>query len=612
MLRRLATDLALWFFAPGVFMAFYVLKFGQPASAMAPHFLLVALPLLSVLCIRLALARCDLSRNARAVCAAIMTSCLLAVLLLYYLFVAIGLSSWGGVVAWNVIPTFLAQASVLSDALGVSTPLLFGSMLLAYGLLGMSCLIYFKRFDWAEAAAHRVSVPVFWLLLIGTTAISAIEAFQLKSAVWVHTSEPLSLTLYPPAAGLDLEGLRVNPLSASNSTRREDAARKAYTPSAATRNLVLIVVDGLRPDHMELYGYGRNTTPSLVRIAAEHPTRIVADVHSTCGDTACAMFSLFSSEFPSDFSFHPFFLHDALRRNGYRIHMILSGDHTFFYSLKRFYGSVDTFYDGTQASGYYLNDDQLVVERLAAMPAWDGTPVMFQFHLMSAHILRKRDENKGPFEPAARYAFRDSHDIGAGGEPAKSAINFYDNGVVQADEVIDKLLRSLREKGYLQDTLVVITADHGESLGEHGLYHHANSVREELLRVPLVLISYGYAAQPLAPSRVFPSQVDIAPTILSELDLPLPDSWAGRPLQEAASPVISYFAEHSDAGLIDRHDPQDVWKYWRDTSSNQEHVYNLSVDPHESRDLYTETPPGRLSEWRAHVATEIAATLPIP
>ena len=98
--------------------------------------------------------------------------------------------------------------------------------------------------------------------------------------------------------------------------------------------------------------------------------------------------------------------------------------------------------------------------------------------------------------------------------------NFYDNGVVRSDAVIAELLAQLKEKGYLQDALVVITADHGESLGEHGLYHHANSVREEVLRIPLVFIAYGSPLRLPPQVRDFASQVDIAPTILKELGLP--------------------------------------------------------------------------------------------
>jgi glucan phosphoethanolaminetransferase (alkaline phosphatase superfamily) len=613
MLRRFAIELGLWYVGPCAFLALYVLRFAQPASAIAPHLVVVTLPLLALFCTRIVLVRLA-NPDFRRWGTAIVMATLFCSVLVYYLLVLIGLHSWGGVVAWNVIPTFFAQASVLADALGISSNILLASSLATYLLICAFFLAFLKGIDWVESLVQRLSAPTLVLLCVAMVFIVGLEGLQLVAGMWVHRSEPMSLTLHPSSGALELEGFRGNPVSASSSDRRDDAARKAYISSLGSRNLVLIVVDALRPDHMESYGYSRETTPNLTRIGREHPTRIISDVHSTCGDTACAMFSLFSSEFPSNFSFHPFFLHEALRRNGYRIHLLLSGDHSFFYSLKPFYGPVDTFYDGNQAHGYYLNDDQLVVDRLAGFPNWDGVPVMFQFHLMSAHILRKRDKENGngAFEPASRYAFRDSRDTGADGKPLQSAVNFYDNGVLQADEVIHDLLKTLQKKGYLQNTLVVVTADHGESLGEHGLFHHANSVREELLRVPLLLISYGYPARPLAPQRAFPSQVDIAPTILSELDLARPGSWVGLPLQDSAAPPFSYFTEHSMAGLLDRRDSGTVWKYWRDSKSSTERVFDLSADPHEEQDLSTQTSLARINGWRAAMIPQIQASLPVP
>jgi hypothetical protein len=103
-------------------------------------------------------------------------------------------------------------------------------------------------------------------------------------------------------------------------------------------------------------------------------------VHASCADTICGLLSLSSSKFPRNFSLHPITLHEVLRRNGYRLHLILTGDHSYFYSLKGFYGEVDDYFDGTQAHGYFINDDQLALDRLAQTPAFDGTPAMFQFH----------------------------------------------------------------------------------------------------------------------------------------------------------------------------------------------------------------------------------------
>jgi hypothetical protein len=486
--------------------------------------------------------------------------------------------------------------------------------LVLYAGLIRACWLYLERFDWAAASALAISRATRVAFAIGATAVLAIQTYQVSAGQWTQASEPVSLTFFPPHAALDLEGYSVNPVTASRLDRAEDNARRAYAPApsvTARKNLVLIIVDALRPDHMGIYGYGRDTTPRLARITSANYTRVVGGMHSSCADTVCALFSLFTSKFPNDFSFRPFTLHEALRRNGYRIHMALSGDHTYFQSFKSFYGAVDSFYDGTQAHGYFLNDDQLVMDHVAAMPRWDGRPVMFQFHLMSTHILRSNDAVPGQFQPARRYALRDSLERGPGGDPPQSAVNFYDNGVLKADSMIDALLQQLQSKGYLRNTLVVITADHGESLGEHGLFTHANSVREEVLRVPLLLISYGYQPQGSGAGRAFPSQIDLAPTILSELSLPIPTTWMGHPLDEAQGVQFSAFEEHSFAGLIDQRDPQHVWKYWIDRRSHVDHVFNLGADPHENLDVRDQIPPQLLNELRLSARARTSAGLAV-
>jgi glucan phosphoethanolaminetransferase (alkaline phosphatase superfamily) len=475
------------------------------------------------------------------------------------------------------------------------------------------CWLYLRRFDWTMTCVSAVSDTTIGVLALAGIASFAICVFDFLQGSGTAVAEPISLTLFPPKAALDLEGYTANPVSASRMDRTVEVARRAYTPSNSSdrKNLILIVVDALRPDHMGIYGYDRDTTPNLARISRQVPARIVVGTHASCGDTACAMFSLFSSQFPSEFSFHPFFLHEALRRNGYRINLILSGDQSYFFGLRKFYGDVDSFYDGNQADSGSMNDDQQLLNQFARMPNWDGTPVMFQFHLMSAHILRKNETQPGPFQPAARYGLVTSRDIGPGRVPAQSAVNFYDNGVLKADQIIDSLLVALQSKGYLRNTLVVITADHGEGLGEHGLFKHANSVREELLRIPLVLLFYGCEPHVPEQPRGYPSQVDIAPTILSELSLSLPAVWVGLPLQRPDGPEFSFFEEHALAGLIDHRDPTRAWKYWIDRKSSEDHVFELNSDSHEDHDLIDVIPADQRAALRARFRAETAADLAV-
>jgi glucan phosphoethanolaminetransferase (alkaline phosphatase superfamily) len=614
MIRCFAMDVALWFSVPCAFLLAYVLGYSEPTTAVVPHLELASMPLLVVFLIRLVLARSSASHRVYFLVTSTLMSSALALLVIYYAVVLIGLHSWGGVVAWNVIPTFFLQTSIITEAWNIPRVCVIVIPFLVYWLAIVLCRRYFDRLDWVPFLNPHLSGVMFaGVMLIGLAAIASVS-MEFCTGIFIQKSEPLSLTWFPPSSGMDLEGFVVNPVTAKQMDIVEDAARQSYVGVGAfangvrRKNLVFILVDALRPDHMEQYGYDRETTPNLTRMAREHSTRIMQEVHSTCADTACSIFSLFSSTFPGHFAAHPFMLHHVLWRNGYHIHLILSGDKTYFYSRKQYYGDVDTFYDGTQAPGHYVNDDQIVIDKLATMPRFDGNPVMFHFHLMSAHILRKRGEH-GPFQPEERYLFPDSHDTGPGGEVLTGPRNFYDNGVVRADDVIGQLMTLLKDKGYLEDALVVITADHGESLGEHGLYHHANSVREEALRVPLVMFAYGRPLKIPNPARAFASHVDIAPTILRELDIPQPSSWVGRPLQFNKNVDISFFTEHAYHGLIDHRDPSNQFKYTVDQDSGAERVFNLSLDPHEDHDLHDQVPATRLKDWQKRVDDEMGIPL---
>jgi hypothetical protein len=257
--------------------------------------------------------------------------------------------------------------------------------------------------------------------------------------------------------------------------------------------------------------------------------------------------------------------------------MILGGDHTNFNGLKELYGAVDSYFDGSQAHGYFNNDDQLVVDRAKSLAPWDGRPVIIQFHLMSAHLLGKRHDASIRFIPSGSYApprYRSA-------ELVERAINFYDNGVIQADSIIHELLTTLQAKGYLENSLVVITGDHGELLGEHGFFGHAGSVREEALRIPLIFVSYGYVPVEFPNNRGPASQVDIAPTILVELGMARPATWAGTPLQTTEIRDYSYFEQGNNVGLINYRDRLNIWKYWIDKQSKEQHAFNLSIDPQE-------------------------------
>ena len=146
MLRRFALEAAAWYAAPAVFLAIYVGHELAPASSIAPHLRVVALPLIGLWIARLALAAALGPRAAR-IGGAALSALFLATLLAYYALVLIGLHAWGRVVSLDLIVTYGAQLPKFAAALGIA--LAPASAALAGGLfvLAVAAWVYLGRLD---------------------------------------------------------------------------------------------------------------------------------------------------------------------------------------------------------------------------------------------------------------------------------------------------------------------------------------------------------------------------------------------------------------------------------------------------------------------------------
>lgn len=605
-LRLLLLDIALWSIAPAGFLCVYLLHFGYPASAVAPHATIVAVLWMALATLRVGLRLALPERVALPACAVLLGSSTFA-LTLYYALVVIGLTAWGKVVSWELIESYLQQAPMVAEALSLSLSALVAALGIAWAAACLIAWLLLRRADWTEPFAQAVSRP---LLTVGTSAgiglvILLMAQFEFASIAWSRAAEPLSLTAFPQYGSVLLQSHRLSMgPDAAQRDAREDAARSAMgapEPRRAARNLVVIVVDALRPDHMGVYGYARNTTPWLSEQQREGRLARVDGLRAVCGESSCGLLALFTSRYMHEMPSRPITLHQALSRQGWRTHAILGGNHSQFYGLAQLYAGVDSFVDGgtlrqgEPESTWYVNDDRFVLDRTARLPAWDGTPTMLQFHLMSAHQLGRRETPGRPWGPAKVYYPGVPNSV-------ELAVNWYDNGVAQTDDMIRRLVATLHERGYLRDALVVVTADHGEALGEHGLFTHANSVRDPVLRVPLLLMAFGEAKLPALHSRRAASQIDVAPTLLSALGVRPPATWSGRSLTEPAPAGLLGFQQGPEVGLIDTRDPGGaLWKYWVDTRSGAEKAFDLARDPGENVDRLAELTPSRRREYRLDV-----------
>jgi arylsulfatase A-like enzyme/thioredoxin-like negative regulator of GroEL len=310
-------------------------------------------------------------------------------------------------------------------------------------------------------------------------------------------------------------------------------------------NLLLVTIDTLRTDALGCYGNGRGTSPWIDRLADRGVRFEQAHAHNVI--TLPSHSNILSGRYPFEhgvrenagfrFPAGTETLATRLGRAGYRTGAFVSGfplDSRFGLDAG-FEAYEDSFADGRTAVDFRLPERRgdetarLAARWIAETPA--GRPWFAWVHLYDPHT---------PYLPPPELArrFPDAPYLGE---------------VAAADAALSRLLGPLFEAGRDADTLVVLTADHGEGLGEHGEKTHGFFAYETTLRVPLLLWAPGVlpAGSVSTPAR----HVDIVPTVLEALALPVPDDVSGRSLLPAIAgetpPVeASYFEALS--GMLTR------------------------------------------------------------
>jgi len=167
----------------------------------------------------------------------------------------------------------------------------------------------------------------------------------------------------------------------------------------------------------------------------------------------------------------------------------------------------------------------------------------------------------------------------------------YDDKVRQADGVIQQIFAALGAKHYLDDAVVVVTGDHGEGLGERHWAHGWHLYNEDI-RIPLLFYDAPAPPAKTYPDLTFAAQVDIAPTILDRLGLPIPASWEGQSL---LAPTAQRYTLHQTYFLPNRfaviyRDGDKLFKFIATPQYGKEELYDLRKDAHEAHSLIDEQP----------------------
>lgn len=400
-------------------------------------------------------------------------------------------------------------------------------------------------------------------------------------------------------------------------------------------NLLLVVVDTLRADHLGIYGYERETSPRIDALARSGVR--FEDAVPPWPKTLPSMASMLTGTYPLTTGVRldhmvrmradqPT-LAENLREHGYQTGAVVANFNTgkFFTFDRGFDEFVESWMEEvfretgrrsfTNAPGKvkrYTNATVVTDQALRLLEDFSSdSPFFLWLQYMDPH---------GPYTPPPDYSesFRDDGEtrpVPVEEIPAYQRLRKADGGVIDDlsvyvrqydrsiryfDDEFSRLLDTLEERGMLEDTLIVLTSDHGESLTENSYYlEHGAAPYQSTAHVPLVFAMPGFVpAGKLIREPV--GLIDLVPTVMDLLGLELPMGLQGRSLAQAilesgeVSPRV--FMESGESERAQRVVRKGKWKlvHLRTESDRRRfgkkefELYDLSSDPGESVDVSAE------------------------
>lgn len=404
-------------------------------------------------------------------------------------------------------------------------------------------------------------------------------------------------------------------------------ATRATAPANAP-NLLIIMVDTLRADHLGTYGYAAAKTPHIDGLAAAGMR--YAQAFSQASWTRPSVATILTGQYPSShgavhkadiLSDRIETLAEALQAAGYWTvafpnNANVSAAFNFQQGFDEFHYLAPDFFFGADEPAAQLalyGGLRLVRERFfarrvnvhhyyqpaatvtAKVKAWlDGREASGRPFFLFAHYMDPHDPYfVHPFngEGYARVANPNP--------PASVAEKYrglYDGEIVYLDEHLGALFDDLKRRGLWDRTLIALTADHGEEFQEHGGWWHGTTLYDEQIHVPLIVKppgrSTGRVLEELATS------LDIAPTFLAAAGVTAPPAMQGHvlPLDGGAAPARqSVFAEEDLEGNVLQAVRTREWKMISANPGNPrglppEQLFEVAGDPGERRDVVASSP----------------------
>lgn len=403
-------------------------------------------------------------------------------------------------------------------------------------------------------------------------------------------------------------------------------------------NVIVIVVDTLRADHLFSYGYERETSPFMDSLAAEgvHFENAISPSSWTQPSHASMLTGRYTYEHqaetqPLDATYPT--IGEAMQAQGYRTGAFSAN--TLFFTRRQGFGRGFLYFEDNyrSISDAFLNSSLygFIFDFYSLRKAlnYEGVPTRKYAEDINRSALNwiEKDEDKpffvfmnyfdvhDPYTPPEPYRSRYASVSNPGGlingfmeryhpiltpEQLQSEIDAYDGSIAYVDDQIKSLFSGLEQRGLLENTIVIITSDHGESLGEHGLLQHSASLYLQEIHVPLIIWGPGHI--PARPAIDTPISTTALPaTILSlikstdetfpgpSLSLLIEDKTSGQTWPDPISEVAQMdgAAEQNPSTHGEMKSVVDPEMQYIVHENFGEELYNWRTDPQETNNIIT-------------------------
>jgi arylsulfatase A-like enzyme len=391
-----------------------------------------------------------------------------------------------------------------------------------------------------------------------------------------------------------------------------------------TPNIILIVLDSLRTDHVGIYNNQLILTPHLDEFAKQSVYFLQAISQGT--STPPSMKAMMSSTYPSEYdgptsrlsTLRPGFA-AHLRQAGYTTGGIVTNE---YLSAKRGWNRDFDYYDDCDPSIVYqrrplFRGVNQIAKRIGFPLEWPITlpaeslfkrartwlsqvrqPFFLWVHTMDIHwpyrlqnfTLNPGWQRRQHFERTVVRPRLISENPDFSSKERDLLLTQYRNAVGYTDEQVGAFISHLKKEKLLENTVVVIVSDHGEEFSEHGRYFHSANLYDVLARVPLIV----HIPESLNPTNhAYPNQVrliDIAPTFLELANIPVPKFMRGKSLIsllkgeiEGDRPAVTETYTGNKFSYRN-----EGWKFILNKADGRTELYQLTTDPDEIHDLTNE------------------------